>query len=371
MIKKTFIALTCILLIASIWYMLAPQLGAQTNKNEMSKIQTSANYKKGRFVNQEITPVMREDSSSFKVMMQFMKKRENGSPEFAIPTKAFNKTEFLNSSSGISLVWFGHSTVLMNIDGIIVLTDPFFGERASPISFAGTKKFDYSNEYNVSDLPDIDIVLISHDHYDHLDYKTIKELKKKTKKFMVPLGVAAHLEKWKVDNSKIIELDWWDNYSPDSTKCFTASPARHFSGRTLKRNTTLWCSFVIEINEHKVYFSGDSGYGKHFKEIGEKFGPFDLTLMECGQYNENWPLIHMMPNETAIANQDLQGKYMLPLHWGTFNLSLHSWTDPIDKLLEHSAKNNGMVLTPMIGETIKPGNGNQNKYWWEKMQTKL
>ena len=232
----------------------------------------------------------------------------------------------------------------------------------------GNKSFDFSNGYSVDQLPDIDIVLISHDHYDHLDINTIKQLKNKADKFIVPLGVAAHLKKWKVDENKIEELDWYENYSPDTTIQFIATPARHFSGRGLKRNLTQWSSYVIEINGKRVYFGGDSGYGKHFKEIGAAYGPFELTLLECGQYNENWANIHMNPRETAIAHVELKGKKLIPLHWGKFKLSLHSWTEPMEILFANANGISGDILTPEIGKVLHFNDDVKTHFWWEKLK---
>ena len=341
------------------------QIVAQITKTEMEKFKTSPNYKDGKFVNLEETPVMNPNSSTFKIMKEFMKKGENREPNSILNTQKFDKAEFLSHSKGVSYAWFGHSTVLLNIDGVIVLCDPFFGERASPVSFAGTKKFAYSNDVTVDEMPNIDFVLISHDHYDHLDAKTIKELDSKIKKYIVPLGVGLHLKKWNVNADKIIELDWWDNYQPDSLCKITLTPSRHFSGRALKRNTTLWGSFAIKINKHNIYFSGDSGYGKHFIEIGKKLGPFDLTFLECGQYNEDWSLIHMNPAETYKAFKDLKGTKMTPLHWGKFKLSLHAWTEPVELLLKESNGDAEQIVIPEIGEIVRLNSTNKMNYWWK------
>lgn len=336
----------------------------QNTGGEMSTLESSSNYKDGKFQNLEETPMMHPDTSYFNVMREFMKKDESREPESELETVQFDKEAFLEPSNEIKVVWFGHSTVLLNIKGLIVITDPFFGERASPVSFMGTKKFSYSNDVKVEDLPEIDIVLISHDHYDHFDKKTIKKLNSKTASFIVPLGVEKQLLKWKIEEDKIIELDWWQQFKVNKELLVTMTPARHFSGRGLVRNKTLWSSYVIEAYGKRVYFSGDSGYGKHFKEIGDNFGPFDLTLLECGQYNESWAYIHMNPKETFLANKDLKGKKMLPLHWGKFKLSLHPWTEPIELLIESSNGNYIDILTPKIGELASINDSNSFNYWW-------
>ncbi len=353
-----------IALLSWIGYQTAPQISAQMTEKEKVRMKESSNFKDGRFVNLEKTPVMNPESSTGKIMHEFMRKGENREPKTTIETKVFKKEEFINQDQGISLVWFGHSSVIMNVDGKIILVDPVFSKRASPVSFTGTKKFDYSHDYNVDDLPLIDLVLISHDHYDHLDYKTIKQLKGKVSKFVVPLGVAGYLLKWGIPVDRIIELDWWESYTESNDLKITVTPARHFSGRTLKRNTTLWCSFAIEIKGKKIFFSGDSGYGKHFAGIGNKLGPFDIALMECGQYNKGWPLIHMDPSQTYQAFKDVKASGMIPLHWGKFKLSLHAWTEPVEKLLASCNGDTGLIITPQIGEIVNLNNERNNNYWW-------
>ncbi|MFW5656763.1 MAG: MBL fold metallo-hydrolase [Bacteroidota bacterium] len=342
------------------------QLGARQIESSRQKLRLSPNYNEDQFVNVEETRVMNPDSKSLKVMSEFISKGTNRKPENVIPTRVFNSALFSSENEQIMLSWFGHSTVLFNVDGKTFLTDPFFGHRASPVSFAGTKKFNYSNEHSVYDLPHIDVVLISHDHYDHLDYKTILNLKEKAEKFIVPLGVGAHLRRWKVPEDKIIEMDWQQKVTVDGDITVICTPARHFSGRRLKRNTTLWGSFVVQSKNHSVYFSGDSGYGSHFQKIGEQYGPFDLTLLECGQYNENWPQIHMNPAETLKAHHDLQGRILLPLHWAKFNLSLHSWIEPVETLLNVSNGSEKSILIPEIGEVVRFGDKNEfsQSYWW-------
>lgn len=357
----TFIIL--VVLTGATWYKTTPALGDDLNEKEMKKYNTSQNFKNGVFQNQEETPVMNSEVSTWKIMMEFMKKGENRTPEKVLPTVAFNNAEFEKSTSGIKATWFGHSTVLFKLNGLTIITDPVFSKHASPLGFTGNKSFDFENETQVSDLPEIDVVLISHDHYDHLDYKTIKQLTGKTKAFIVPLGVSAHLIKWKVPESKIIELDWYNNHNINGVE-FVCTPARHFSGRSLKRNTTLWCSYVIKTDSTSVYFGGDSGYGKHFKEIGDKYGPFYLTMLECGQYNEGWPFIHTLPNEIPQAFTDLKGKRLLPLHWGKFKLSLHPWTEPVDKLITFMNGQHEALLTPEINKTINIDKSCINNYWW-------
>jgi L-ascorbate metabolism protein UlaG (beta-lactamase superfamily) len=354
-LKMTLLILLIILIVVplaiKIYIWVNPVFGSKSKGEYLKRIENSPNFKDGIFQNPEPTVMMAKNGSMFKTFRKFMNGVENGRPELPIETVAFDKNKFIASDSGIVYTWFGHSTLLININGKIILVDPVFSKAASPVSFIN-KAFDYSNAYSANDMPDPDIVIITHDHYDHLDYKTIKSLKDRTKKFFVPLGVEAHLLRWGVSSKKIEVADWGDSFLECSMQ-LTSVPARHFSGRGPRdRNKTLWCSWIVQTANHKIFLNGDSGYGNHFKEIGNKYGPFDLTFIECGQYNEQWPYIHSMPEQTVQAHKDLNGKYMVPIHWGKFRLSLHSWTEPIERVTEAAAKENVLLMNPKIGEIV-------------------
>ncbi len=347
----------------------APQFGARSEGARMDRVISSPNYRDGKFQNLVPTTMSGENTSMFGNMIKFIKGGKNREPKVALQTAKFDKEDFINSNSGISYTWFGHSTVLINMNGKIILTDPVFSESASPVSFMGAKRFKYTNQFEVEQLPDLDVVLISHDHYDHLDYKTIVKLKDKVKMFYVPLGVAAHLLRWGVDEEKIVELDWWGESEFDQYLKFVATPSRHFSGRAgVDKDYTLWCSWVIKTDTSSIYFSGDSGYEKHFEQIGEKYGPFDLTMVECGQYNEGWPYIHMMPEQSVQAHVDLRGKVMMPVHWGKFNLSLHQWTEPIERADKEAKRLGVELISPLPGEIVKIKTDAEREYWWRKQQ---
>ena len=226
------------------------------------------------------------------------------------------------------------------------------------------KRFDYHEPIRVDQLVDIDVIVISHDHYDHLDYSSIKALNDNTKHYLVPLGVGAHLIAWGVDPGKITELDWGQSAEKLGIQ-FTATPARHFSGRgMLNRDKTLWASWVIKGRQKNIYFSGDSGYGPHFKDIGDQYGPFDFAMMECGQYNEKWEAIHMMPEQTVQASLDLRSKHTMPIHWGAFDLSLHTWTDPVDRLIKESESKGVPVSTPQLGTRFEIAD-HPTQSWWK------
>jgi L-ascorbate metabolism protein UlaG (beta-lactamase superfamily) len=246
----------------------------------------------------------------------------------------------------------GHSAFIIQAKGKTILLDPMFGNVPAPHPWLGTKRYNPEMPITIEELPEIDIVLFSHDHYDHLDYGSIKKLKDKTKQFVVPLGIGAHLETWGIKKKNITELSWWDAVEMDGFK-LTCTPSRHFSGRgILDRFSTLWSSWVIETGSKRLYFSGDSGYGPHFKEIGERFGSFDFAMMECGQYDKRWEEIHMLPEQTVLAAKDLNAQLFMPIHWAAFSLSLHAWNDP-PKQAEIHANNWGQpVLIPEIGEMI-------------------
>jgi len=330
---------------------LAPQFGARAKGEMLARINNSTNYKDGKFQNLLPTTLAAPNTSMLKNGFKFMKGVPGQYPNKPIETIEFNKFTFISDSTDIKALWFGHSSVILNIDGVIVLTDPVFSNRASPIPFGGVKSFDYSTPFSVKDLPDIDLVLLSHDHYDHLDYKTILELHPRVKKFCVPLGVGSHLLRWGVPKSKIVELDWGEGSNEVKNLKLFATPSRHFSGRAgVDKDKTLWCSWVIKSKNHSVFFCGDSGYGDHFKKIGQEHGPFDLTMMECGQYNEGWPFIHMNPEESVRAHIDLNGIAMLPIHWSKFKLSLHPWQEPIERAKKEAERLGVKILNPMPGE---------------------
>jgi L-ascorbate metabolism protein UlaG (beta-lactamase superfamily) len=282
-----------------------------------------------------------------------------------LTTLPFVKTDLrLNSGDKARLVWFGHSSFLITTRHTNILVDPVFSRRASPVQYAGMKSYEGTNEYSAADMPEIDLLLISHDHYDHLDYNTIIQLKEKVKRFCVPLGVGEHLRHWGVDESKITELDWWQATEEIAGVKVIATPARHFSGRGFVNNKTLWASFVLQFNEYNIFIGGDSGYDKAFAEIGEKYGPFDLALLECGQYDLQWPLIHMMPEEVVQASIDLRAEILMPVHWSKFTLALHPWKEPVTRLLKEARLKNVTTTTPRIGEAVWLKDGYPVTEWW-------
>lgn len=331
------------------------------------KIQASPNYKNGAFQNLSPTVMKPEGVSYWKMLREFFKKHPDTAPAKKLP---FVKTDLkkLNAMEPL-IVWFGHSSYLIKIAGKTFLIDPVFSGNAAPISFM-VKAFPDSNEYEADDMPLIDYLVLTHDHYDHLDYKTVRQLKTKVGMVICSLGVGAHLKYWGYEAAMIHELDWWDSKELADGIKLTAAPGRHFSGRGIKRAQSLWSSFILETPNHKLFLGGDSGYDTHFEEIGNRFGPFDLAILESGQYNVMWPLIHMMPEEMVQAAVDLQATAILPVHWAKFQLSMHPWSEPIRRVLAaademRAAGHKLQVATPKIGEVLPVNGQYTTTKWWE------
>ncbi|WP_044338222.1 MBL fold metallo-hydrolase [Rossellomorea aquimaris] len=333
-------------------------------KPSLERVQSSPQHSKGSFNNSIPTSMDTSFFTSLTMIRDLMKRNSNRKPDRDIPMVRFPSFDHPHSITKIS--WFGHSASMVEIGGKRLLLDPMFGRAPSPFPWIGGKRYSTELPFEIDKLPSIDAVIFSHDHYDHLDYGTIRKLRGKVKQFFVPIGVGSHLERWGVHSGHIKELDWWDEVEWDGLT-LACTPARHFSGRSLHdRNATLWCSWCIIGNSSRIFFSGDSGYGPHFKEIGLIYGPFDLCLMECGQYDPRWAPIHMSPEETVQAHMDVKGKRLLPIHWGAFTLSFHEWTDPIKRVTECGAEQGVHVVTPRIGETFPvEGDYYPSSKWWE------
>lgn len=338
-----------------------PVFGENPTGKRLDRVSKSSHYQEGIFRNLKDTPVMSPDVSYAKLMWSLFNKPDNTEPHDSLPSV---KTDLKSlSDTTFSLVWFGHSSYLIKTNGKTFLVDPVFSGNASPVSFFG-KSYPGTEMYTAPDFPQLDGIIISHDHYDHLDYTTITKLIPKTKHFYTPLGVGQHLSFWGVDETKITELDWWESVKLNGGFELIATPARHFSGRGFSRFKTLWASFVLKTPDRSIYMGGDSGYDDHFKAIGEKYGPFDIALLECGQYNKQWPLIHMMPEETVQASIDLKAKVLLPVHWGKFTLAIHPWNEPITRALKAADSLGVKIITPHIGEAVELSNMNSAKPWW-------
>jgi L-ascorbate metabolism protein UlaG (beta-lactamase superfamily) len=347
-------------------FMQQKSFGQQPKEERLTRIKQSPNYKNGKFKNLTDIPVMAEEASFFKMTREFFRSHANAEPSTAIPSiKSDLKKQ---TEDSIKIFWFGHSSYLIKTGNANILVDPIFSKRASPVSFTGVKSFEGSLPFTINDLPNIDVMVITHDHYDHMDYRTILNLKERTNCYIVPLGVGQHLEHWGINKSKITELDWWETKELIQGMKITATPAQHFSGRGFVRNKTLWASFVLQTDSSKIFIGGDSGYGDHYKEIGNKFGPFDIVMLESGQYNKYWPYIHMMPEQTVQAAIDLKAKVLMPVHWGKFKLSWHPWNEPIKRVLAKATQYGVTVTTPLIGEPIVLEGTLPQKHWFENVE---
>ncbi|MDO6854529.1 MULTISPECIES: MBL fold metallo-hydrolase [Cellulophaga] len=369
--KRIMIAIVTILITLVISYFLFtnfyPTFGGDITKERKEIYKESPQYKNNKFNNTLPVPKDLSFTETLSLAYKFFTtKVPNARPKKDLNVKTVDSADVANYNKESRLFWYGHSSFLLQIEGKNILLDPMLGKVAAPHPLMGANRFNTKFPIALEQLNKIDAVLFSHDHYDHLDYETILKIKDKAKRFYVPLGVGVHLEAWGVAKDKITELDWWQNTKLDNLT-FVCTPAQHFSGRKLNNSqSTLWSSWVIQSKQDNIYFSGDSGYSPHFKEIGDKYGPFDIALMECGQYNQMWADIHMMPEETAQAGLDVQAKKIVPIHWAGFKLALHSWTDPIVRVKARAKELNLDVITPEIGdEIIVKDTTNNTTNWWE------
>jgi L-ascorbate metabolism protein UlaG (beta-lactamase superfamily) len=342
--------------------MLLKVTGSLPSGSYLKVIQQSINYKNGAFQNLSPTPMKAEGITYWKMFREFFKSHPGRQPPVPLP---YIKTDLNNLSGDLPvIIWFGHSSYLIHIGNTNILVDPVFSGHASPVSFM-LKSFPGSDIYRVEDLPVIDHLVITHDHYDHLDYKTILQLKTNVKNIVCSLGVKSHLLFWGVAENIITELDWGQSLSLETNFTLTAAPARHFSGRGLKRCQSLWSSFILKTPTYNIYLGGDSGYDFHFKEIGKKYGPFDIAILESGQYNRMWPLIHMMPEETVQAAIDLHARALFPVHWGKFSLSMHPWDEPIKRIIKKIEDLPLILYAPMIGQPLTLDGNFAGSKWWE------
>jgi len=332
---------------------------------KMEKINNAERYKENKFLNYTPSPEMNL-VKMLPMMWDFMFTDNDRKPKVELPTHKIDISKIINvKPDELKVTWVGHSSQIINIDGKLILADPVFNSKTV---FMGPSRYNGDVPLDIEDLPEIDVVIISHNHYDHLNIATIEKIHPKVKRFLIPLMVGAELENAGVPREKIIELNWWDEVNIDDGFLIAFTPTQHFSGRGLfDRDETLWGSYVLQGPKHKVYFSGDSGYFKGFKEIGEKYGPFDITLLECGAYNKKWHYVHMMPEETAQAHLDLKGKILQPMHWGTYNLALHAWYDPIVRVAKAADSLGIQLSTPIVGETITIDENLVTERWWEKL----
>lgn len=356
-----------ILIVLAVYIFLqSPIFGKAPSGERLEKIKKSPNHKNGKFENVHFTPQLTEGYSMSGVLYEFLfKKRPHRIPSNVIPSI---KTDLLQLDANQDiLVWFGHSSYYFQIAGKRFLVDPVFSGNASPVP-GTTKSFKGTDIYDAEDFPEIDYLVITHDHYDHLDYKTIKKLKPKIRQVVCGLGVGSHFESWGFPAQDIIEKDWDEKIELDSNITLYTAPTRHFSGRSFNRNNTLWLSFILETRDFKMYLGGDTGYDTHFANIGSKYGPFDLVLIDNGQYDAKWKYIHNLPEDVIQAAKDLKTKRLFPIHSSKFPLANHPWDEPLKRItqLNENETNPIPIITPKIGELVELRNENQQfQQWWE------
>jgi L-ascorbate metabolism protein UlaG (beta-lactamase superfamily) len=355
-----------IFIMAVYLFMHGAQFGAAPTGSRLERIKQSPHYLNGQFQNVNRTPQLTEGASMVGILRKFIfDKSAERIPPAPLPSK---KTDLLKLDPDQNvLVWFGHSSYFIQTGGKTILVDPVFSGHASPLRFT-TKSFEGSDIYTSQDLPPIDYLFITHDHWDHLDYKTIRSLKTRVRKVITGFGVAAHLEAWGYDKDMMEEKDWNEQIILDDGFKVNTVTARHFSGRGFKRNGTIWSSFVFTAPGKKIFIGGDSGYDLHFAEIGRQFGPFDLAILEDGQYNESWKYIHMTPEQTVQAAFDLKANKLLPVHWAKFSLSVHSWDEPIKRIKKEAERRNMKLIHPLIGELVDLDRDQIFSSWWEEIR---
>ena len=349
---------------ASLPFVLNAGFGQRPQGEQLTRVEQSPHYRDGEFHNQLSTPSYTGQKSMVAATWEFLTtRRENARPQRPLPMV---KTDLASLPlEQDTVVWLGHSSWYLQLAGKRILIDPVLSNYAAPFAFLN-KAFDGDYPWTAEAMPDIDLLIISHDHYDHLDYATIRALMPKIKRVVVPLGVGSHLRYWGMNPDIIQEADWQQKITFSNDLEVHVLPARHFSGRGLKRNQTLWASFMFVTPDRKLYYSGDTGYGPHFKAIGEQFGSVDLAILENGQYDQDWKYIHMMPEETAQAAEELNARAVLPGHAGRFVLAKHTWDDPYKRLAAASLGKGYRLLTPTLGEAVHAAdNAQQFRAWWE------
>jgi L-ascorbate metabolism protein UlaG (beta-lactamase superfamily) len=358
------ISLTVVVLVAGYIYMKQDKFGEAPGEKRIAAFNSSPNFKDGTFQNLMVTPELADGHTTFDVMYTFLfKSFPRLRPLDTIPSIK-NNLHAVPADSNI-LVWFGHSSFYIQLDGKKILADPVFSGNASPIpgtnlSFAGT------DIYTIEDIPNIDYLFLTHDHYDHVDYETLIGLRTKIRKVICGLGIGEHLERWGYSPDQIIERDWHQEVVLDSGFIAYVEPARHFSGRGLTRNNTLWASYLLQTPTMKIYMGGDSGYGKHFADIGNKYGPIDLVMLDNGQYDSAWRYIHTLPAEVLMAAKDLKARRLFPVHSSKFKMANHPWDEPLIKITELNKTYGFPLVTPVIGEIVNLNDTLRTfRPWWD------
>ncbi len=340
-------------------------MGSNPTGARRERMERSSRWKDGHFVNPQ--PLVNDFWGTFLGLLDVSAEVSPSAPPPVVPrTRGSFDTP---PTTGLRVTWLGHSTTLVELDGHRILTDPVWSERTSPLSWVGPRRY-YEPPVSLAELPPVDVVVISHDHYDHLDYPTLEAMKDWDTTFVVPLGVGAHLAGWGVPESRIVELDWWERTRVRQLEV-VATPARHASGRgVLDMDRTLWAGFAFLGPQHRAYYSGDTGLFPAMRDIGERLGPFDLTMIEVGQYHSAWPDWHIGPEQAVQAHQMLRGRVLMPVHWGLFSLAYHGWTEPIERVLAAADASKQAVIAPRPGESVEPAAAPELTRWWPQLPWK-
>lgn len=360
-------AIIAICVSALIFYTInLPQFGKLPSGDRLKRIKITPYYHNGQFHNAVATPLFTNNANIFSVILEGFRNRDKDlRPHENIPVI---KNDLKSLRKKDKVIWLGHSSWFIQAGGKNILIDPVLSDNAAPFS-SMNKAFDGTNLYTADDIPEIDYLLISHDHWDHLDYKTVRSLMPKVKYVVCPLGVGAYFEQWGYKKEKILESGWNSKVSKEDGISIYVLPARHYSGRLFSKNKTLWASFALETPDIKIFYSGDSGYGPHFKQIGMMFGGFDIAMLDCGQYDKNWAFIHMTPEEAVKAADDLNTSALIPSHIGRFSLANHSWYAPFNEISAASDKKQFKLMLPLIGESVPVPNDNRAYiHWWQSIK---
>jgi L-ascorbate metabolism protein UlaG (beta-lactamase superfamily) len=362
------VAVLALLVAAGAWWVLSqPQFGAPLAGTRLARAQANPQYREGRFVNLE--PEAPSTTSLVEYTMRQLTGDEVREPPGPVPVVTVDPRMLAAAppASGLRAFWVGHASTYVEIDGLRILLDPVFGQRVSPLP-VGPGRF-HAPPIALADLPRIDAVLISHDHYDHLDMDTVRHLARAGSRFYVPLGIGAHLERWGVPLGQIEELEWWQERTLGQVR-IVCTPTRHYSGRALERSTTLWSSWSVVGPRHRFFYSGDTGYAKLFADIGARLGPFDLAFIKIGAYGPGaaWTDIHMTPEQAVQVHRDVRARRMFPVHWSTFNLAYHAWDEPIRRTLAEATRTGVELVTPRVGEVVDADRPFQSTRWWESVR---
>lgn len=356
-----------LLFLPAIYMAWNPHFGGRLKRSHQLSFARSNAWDGKRFNNESLTKMDIPVRAIPGLIREQFKRNNNRNPEQPIPIIPFNSEKWWQSPESPKFIWYGHSVILLQINGKNILIDPMFGENAAPIAPFAVRRFSKQTLDLLDQLPEIDAVLLSHDHYDHLDYKSILKLREKTSTFITALGVGRHLIKWGIPAQQISELDWWQETDLFGIRLIF-TPSRHFSGRGISdRFKSLWGGFVFITGQHRIYWSGDGGYDEHFQQIGELYGPFNIGFMECGQYNQHWHQIHMFPEEAVQAAADAKVQIAMPVHWGGFALSLHDWKEPVERFSLAAGNADQNLCTPAPGEIVYLNDKISTNSWWENL----